>query len=58
MSPRDSRPHHFYGEKHYDQQAKNEMFPKRKKELRQKKIIAGFARYQAWVYKQHLKNIL
>jgi hypothetical protein len=44
--------------KNTDQQANNEMFPKRKNEMRQKKIIAGFARYQVWFHKQHLKNIL
>jgi hypothetical protein len=46
VPPIDRCPHHFYGEKHYDQQANNEMFPKRKNEMRQKKIVAGFARYQ------------
>jgi hypothetical protein len=56
VSPRDRPPHHFYGE-NTDQQANNEMFPKRKNEMRQKKIIAGFARYQVWFHKQHLKNI-
>jgi hypothetical protein len=44
--------------KNTDQQANNEMFPKRKNEMRQKKIVAGFARYQVWFHKQHLKNIL